>query len=145
MSLQEAAEASARNQPGESSTSTSANPDPVPDQATTTAAVLPEIVTNPLHNANDPDVPTAPGDSGGIPTPAPAAVSSEIAGGNEEMDEDEMLRQAMELSRGIDSGEDVVMAEQGEGDEEEDEEAAIARAIAMSLEEGKGEENKEKQ
>lgn len=150
MSLQDEAEAAARRQASEASTSASAALTAVPiastdqivsEQTTDTAAVLPESVTQPLHNANDPDVPMVPGDAGDVPSAesAPAAV-----GDDEDMDEDEMLRRAMALSKGEDTGEDVVMADDGEGDEEEDEEAAIARAIAMSLQETKEENNKEK-
>lgn len=51
-------------------------------------------------------------------------------------DEDEELRRAIAMSRGENPDDDVVMADDGEEDEE-DEEAAMARAIQMSLEEGK--------
>ena len=52
----------------------------------------------------------------------------------EQEDDDEMLRRAMAMSR----GEDVTMGDVGADDDEDDEEAAIARAIAMSLEQQKG-------
>ncbi len=150
MSLQEAAEAAARTQGGESSTSVPVpEPTSVPatepistttalEQPTETAVILPDSMTQPLTNANDPDIPMVPGDSGTIPAAETAA-----AGGDQEMDEDEELRRAMALSRGADPEEDVVMAEDGEGDEEDDEEAAIARAIAMSLQEAEKEDDKE--
>ena len=119
MSLQEAQEAGAR------ASAETSNIIPAP---TETAAILPGAVTAPLHNANDSDVPMAPGDA-----------TQPIDPDDEVLDEAEMRRRAALLGR---AGEDVVMAE--DGDEEEDEEAAIARAIAMSLEEGKGGEDDKK-
>ena len=138
MSLQDEAEASARRQAGESTSvaavASGSAPPPTetsgPEQTPVAAAVVPESVTQPLHNANDPNISVVPGDSGNVP----------VSAGDEEMDEDEMLRRAKAVSKGDHSEEDVVMAESGE--DEADEEAAIARAIAMSLEEPKGEEDK---
>ena len=156
MSLQEAAEAAARSQGGETSTASAAPPPyaeptlPQPTgtavpptesvaQTTETAATLPESVTQPLHNANDPIIPQVPGDSGSIPTSAAEATTE---GGDDE--EKDALQRAKDMSSGKDLSQDVVMSEEVEGDDvEDDEEAAIARAIAMSLEEAKGEQNEE--
>lgn len=141
MSLQEAAEAAARTGVGESSTAAPAAvaPEPAaPEPTTETAAVLPDTMTQPLRNANDPDVPMVTGDSDVAPTLAAEDVP---VGGDEEMDEDEELRRAMALSRGEDPEEDVVMAEEGEGDDDEEDEEA---AIAMSSTEAKGEDIQEK-
>jgi 26S proteasome regulatory subunit N10 len=138
MSLQEAAEAAARqNPPAEASTSTSAVP---PAQTVTDSSAsadtdvgLPSTLTQPLHNLSVPSE-TAPGDSGIAPARADIIEHEE--------DEDEMLRRAMALSRG-EAGDDVEMAEHLEGDDdEEDEEEAIARAIAISLQEAKGDDDK---
>ena len=155
MSLQEAEEARARSQGGEASTASAATPPhvgPTPAQttetaipraetiaqSTETAAILPESVTQPLHNANDPIIPQVPGDSGSIPTSAATAAAE---GGEDEKD---ALQRAMDMSMGKEQSQDVVMSEEVEGDDvEDDEEAAIARAIAMSLEEAKGEQNEQ--
>ncbi|KAK8844755.1 hypothetical protein IAR55_006605 [Kwoniella newhampshirensis] len=132
MSLQEAQEAAARSAPAPATTAEptseagpSAPTPPAVEPETTNATLLPSALTEPLSNANDPDIPMVPGDAGEVP------------GGDagEEEDEDEELRRAMALSR----GEDVDM-EDDDG-EEEDEEEAIAKAIAMSLEEAKKEDD----
>lgn len=122
MSLQEAQEREAR-QTGETSAPTTTEVGVVPQDIVAPSnpeaghtAGLPDAVTAPLSNANDSTVPEAPGDEDGD-------------------DEEAMLARAMALSRGEGGDDDVLM---GEDDDEEDEEAAIARAIAMSLEEQKG-------
>ncbi|ORY26495.1 hypothetical protein BCR39DRAFT_540974 [Naematelia encephala] len=140
MSMQEEEERR-RREAGEPSSSSSSDPIPTTNTSTTTttttsappvvesATTLPDSITQPLTNANDPDIPMVPGDSGELSAPGQ---------GDEEMDEDEMLRRAMALSRGEAPDEDILMAEEeGDAEEDEDEDAAIARAIAMSLEENK--------
>ena len=126
MSMMEAEQAAAR-QAGPSTTTEAAASEP------TAAATLPASMTEPLSNANDSAVPAASGDGD-------ATIGAEDENMDEE-DEDEMLRRAMALSRGEEAGEDVAMDD--DDDDEEDEEAAIARAIAMSLEEGKEDKDKE--
>ncbi|WVW81274.1 hypothetical protein I302_103265 [Kwoniella bestiolae CBS 10118] len=123
MSLQEAQEAAARANPP-TSTETPASAGEAQASASGSATLLPSALTQPLSNANDQDIPMVSGDQ------------SQPQTAGEEEDEDEELRRAMALSR----GDDVDMAE-GEGDEDEDDEAAIARAIAMSLEEAKEEDD----
>ncbi|WWC97561.1 hypothetical protein V866_004445 [Kwoniella sp. B9012] len=130
MSLQEAQEAAARANPqAEAQPATivpAGEPSGPSGEPSGSATLLPSALTQPLSNANDQDIPMVPGDAG---------LSGEQQG-DEEEDEDEELRKAMALSR----GDDVEMLDE---DEDEDDEAAIARAIAMSLEEAKEEDDKE--
>ncbi|WVR03087.1 hypothetical protein IAU60_000076 [Kwoniella sp. DSM 27419] len=128
MSLQEAQEAAARANPpaavAEGSGSSAPAPigqsavDPAQGDTSGSGAVLPDAMTAPLSNAHT-DVPMVSGDAGEV---------SEHAGASDET--------PAVLAEG-----DVDMME----DDEEDEEAAIARAIAMSLEEGKEQQDKEPQ
>ncbi|WWC90191.1 uncharacterized protein L201_005124 [Kwoniella dendrophila CBS 6074] len=152
MSLQEAQEAAARANPPStttaeqtSTTTQTAGPsEPLQQQegnsASGSATLLPSAITQPLSNSNDSHIPMVSGDSTTIPGTTLGSndeglVDNVLDEDNEDdEDEDEELRRAMALSR----GDDVDM----EGDEDDDE-AAIARAIAMSLEEAKDEENKE--
>ncbi|RSH83980.1 hypothetical protein EHS25_005225 [Saitozyma podzolica] len=141
MSLQEAAETAARQQHpvGESVTAGPAHP--ITEHVSSGSAGgagLPSSLTAPLDNPFIPHPePSAPGDSGVLPPDHHPSIPH-----SEEEDEEEMLRRAMALSRG-EGGDDFLMAEAEGDDDEEDEEAAIARAIAMSLEEAKHEDNKE--
>ena len=106
MSIQEAEQAAARNQPPAAETSAPAQPEP------TAATTLPATITEPLVNANDAQVTPVAGDRGD------ATTASES--------------QAL-LSQDVEMGDE----------DEEDEEAAIARAIAMSLENPEGNDDKE--
>lgn len=104
------------------------------------AVNLPDTMTAPLSNANESDKAVAPA-SGDESAPLLGNTQDED---DEDEDEEEMMRRAMAMSRGDSGGDDVVMAEEGEGDDDEDEDAAIARAIQMSLEEGKDQKDETK-
>ncbi|ORX35063.1 hypothetical protein BD324DRAFT_572648, partial [Kockovaella imperatae] len=126
MSLQEAEQNAQRQAQAQAGPSTSSAPEPVPQAAGAPAGASSSA---PIQVDSTPASRPTTGTN-------PDAIMEE-----DEEDEDEMLRRAMALSR----GEDVMMGEGGDDDEEdEDEEAAIARAIAMSLEQQEGQQDKEK-
>jgi 26S proteasome regulatory subunit N10 len=128
MSLAEANAA----QPSSSAAASTSHPAEASDSSS--SVQMPDSLTAPISNANESStaVPPASGDQ-----------SADMIDLQEEgEDEDEELRRAIAMSRGENPDDDVVMADDGEGDDEEDEEAAMARAIQMSLEEGKDQEGK---
>ena len=130
------AEAEARSAPQAPATT-----QPEESGPSSSAVNLPETLTAPLSNANESDK-AVPAVSGDVDAAPPAGAQDDEQDDDE--DEEEMMRRAMALSRGEDTADDVVMAEDEEGDDEEDEDAAIARAIQMSLEEGKDQKDEKK-